>query len=85
MGRIAKSLVALVTGAALVFIYTTSSGADHKLPSFSAQNYGTQLGVYAPPAKQKEKKPVQTAYFNLKGAFGIPYKGLENLTEYYNT
>ncbi|MBI2658338.1 hypothetical protein HYX08_06630 [Candidatus Woesearchaeota archaeon] len=83
MDRITKSLVALVAGAAVVFIYATSAGANNNLASFSVQSYGTQFKNYTAPAKQKEEKPLQTAHLNRKGVFGKPDTGLENLAGYY--
>ncbi|MBI2650632.1 hypothetical protein HYX04_04950 [Candidatus Woesearchaeota archaeon] len=88
MHKIVKSLVAIIAGAAVVLVpagsLSRSYGATLQ-PPLSGDYAIVQIRKYVPPLPKQNKKeePTQTAYFNLKGAFGRPNVKLEGLMESY--
>lgn len=88
MGKIVKSLVAIIAGAAVVLVPAGSLSRSYGTalqPALSGDYSTVQIKNYAPPLPKQKKKeePAQTAYFNLKGAFGRPDVKLERLIESY--
>ena len=89
MGRIIKSLVAIVAGAAVILVPAGSLSRSYGaiLQPTSPSDYGIVLiKNYVPqPSQQDKKEPIQTAYRNLVGAFGRPDAQLEKLLRNYLT
>lgn len=89
MRKIVKSLVAIIAGAVVVLVPADSLSRSYGTtlhPALSGDYGSAQIKNYAPPLPNQKKKeePTETAYFNLKGAFGRPNVKLERLTESYN-